>query len=307
MVPRLLVLALEFYRAPLRFGHLTDPAAPLPRPFGDWLSEALAAVAPANLRQTAEALAAEPGEIEAALVFFVRQVLLLPQADHYRVLGLPRQATDEAIRQHYSLLVRLFHPDRSPGDEDQGITLTARINAAYRVLRDPEARRRYDRGLPAPPSAPRPDDQAMQFFRPSGAVVPMTKGRARRSSSAGTRRRAGLWVAASLALAGLLLLVTREPEPPALRIKADAGSETASRPAYLQRDDPSARPDLGDPPLTPESPDPEPPQVPDPRRSDGAAEPSPPDQRAGRVLVRSTTDDPSPAAAPRLRVSRSST
>ena len=87
MVPRLLVLALELYRAPLRFRHLTDPAAPLPHRFGDWLSEALAAVTPAKLPATAQALAAEPSEIEAALVFLVRQVLLMPHADHYRRVG----------------------------------------------------------------------------------------------------------------------------------------------------------------------------------------------------------------------------
>jgi curved DNA-binding protein CbpA len=330
MVPRLLVLALEFYRAPLRFGHLTDPAGPLPRLFGDWLNEALAAVAPANLGQTADALAAEPREIEAALVFFVRRVLLLPQADHYRVLGLTRQATDESIRQHYSLLVRLFHPDRSPGDEEQSRALTARINAAYRVLRDPEARRRYDPSLPASPAAPHEDSDALSFFRPSGTAVPTLGRRARRSSSPGRGRRAGLWAVASLALAGLLLLITWEPEPPTLRIKPDAGRETASRPAYLQRDDPPARPDLGNAPVAPESPDPEPsrapstpagsadsdaekpdapeqPQVPDPRRADGAAEPSPPGQQAAPVLAQVAIDHPSVEAAPRLTASRSST
>jgi hypothetical protein len=312
MVPRLLVLALEFYRAPLRFGHLTDPALPLPAAFGDWLSEALAAVTPANLPATAEALTAEPTEVEAALVFFVRQVLLLPQADHYRVLGLPRQAADGAIRQHYSLLVRMFHPDRSPGDEEQSRALTARINAAYRVLRDPEARRVYDRSLPAPPT---PVDETLHFFRPGTAVIPAAKRSALRSVLPGSMRRAGLWAMAGLAVGGLLLVMTREPDPPALRINPDAGRETASRPAYLRQDSQPAWPGLinepGEPASTgadprptadiPGSPNvsgpeqrdaPERPKVPVPHPADGAAEPSPRDEQKGPVIAEVVIDEP---------------
>jgi curved DNA-binding protein len=63
--------------------------------------------------------------------------------DFYRVLGVPRSATQEEIQQAYRQLARRNHPDinHDPGAEDR----FKEINEAYQVLSDPDTRRRYDR------------------------------------------------------------------------------------------------------------------------------------------------------------------
>jgi curved DNA-binding protein len=62
--------------------------------------------------------------------------------DHYRVLGVPVDASMPEIRRAYRRLVRQHHPDvsRQPGDGDYFTALTG----AYEVLRDPRTRARYD-------------------------------------------------------------------------------------------------------------------------------------------------------------------
>ncbi len=66
--------------------------------------------------------------------------------DPYRVLGLPADASDEAIKRRWRELAREHHPDRA-ADPAEAARLTrqmARINAAYDVLRDPERRAHAD-------------------------------------------------------------------------------------------------------------------------------------------------------------------
>ncbi len=63
--------------------------------------------------------------------------------DHYEVLGLYPDAPDEAIRAAYRALAARYHPDRNPGNDDAELQFK-RINAAFRVLGDPERRRQYD-------------------------------------------------------------------------------------------------------------------------------------------------------------------
>jgi len=62
--------------------------------------------------------------------------------DYYEVLGVPRQAGDEAIKRAFRKLAFQYHPDRNkePGAEEK----FKEINEAYQVLSDPEKRRRYD-------------------------------------------------------------------------------------------------------------------------------------------------------------------
>jgi molecular chaperone DnaJ len=63
--------------------------------------------------------------------------------DLYEVIGTPRDADAEAIKQAYRALARELHPDMSPGDEDAGRFREA--TEAYAVLSDEESRRLYDR------------------------------------------------------------------------------------------------------------------------------------------------------------------
>ena len=65
-------------------------------------------------------------------------------ADHYEILGVGRDATSDEIKRAYRKLARRHHPDANlddPGAEAR----FKEINAAYKVLSDPERRSLYDR------------------------------------------------------------------------------------------------------------------------------------------------------------------
>lgn len=64
--------------------------------------------------------------------------------DHYAVLGLTRDATQDEIKRAYRRLALECHPDRFPDDADAEDRFR-KVSAAYAVLGDPEQRRAYDR------------------------------------------------------------------------------------------------------------------------------------------------------------------
>ena len=62
--------------------------------------------------------------------------------DYYKVLGVPRNATQEEIRRAYRKRARKYHPDIN---KDEGAEAEfKRINEAHEVLKDPQKRKRYD-------------------------------------------------------------------------------------------------------------------------------------------------------------------
>jgi molecular chaperone DnaJ len=63
--------------------------------------------------------------------------------DFYSVLGVPRDATSEALKKAYRALALKYHPDRNPGDKEAEDRFKAAAEA-YAVLSDPEKRARYD-------------------------------------------------------------------------------------------------------------------------------------------------------------------
>lgn len=65
-------------------------------------------------------------------------------ADHYEVLGVSRDASEEQIKKAYRKLARELHPDVNPADEAQ--ERFKLVTHAYEVLSDPTARRQYDSG-----------------------------------------------------------------------------------------------------------------------------------------------------------------
>lgn len=72
--------------------------------------------------------------------------------NHYDTLGVPRDATREAIKRAYRKLASQHHTDRGGGDHDA----MAAINKAYETLYDQEKRARYDASGedgPRPPTA----------------------------------------------------------------------------------------------------------------------------------------------------------
>ena len=68
----------------------------------------------------------------------------MARIDFYRVLGVSRDASDEAIKKAYRKLVFQHHPDRNP-DSTHAEPKIREINAAYEVIGDPDKRRSYDR------------------------------------------------------------------------------------------------------------------------------------------------------------------
>jgi curved DNA-binding protein len=69
--------------------------------------------------------------------------MALTYTDYYEVLGVPRDADQDAIRRAYRKLARKYHPDvNSDSDAEDRFK---QLGEAYEVLSDPEKRERYDR------------------------------------------------------------------------------------------------------------------------------------------------------------------
>lgn len=65
--------------------------------------------------------------------------------DHYKVLGVPRTATGEQIKQSYRYLVKGCHPDVN--SSPKAAEWTRELNASYNILGDAQARLTYDSAL----------------------------------------------------------------------------------------------------------------------------------------------------------------
>jgi len=295
MVPQLVSLALDYHRDPLAFRHLGEACRPLPDGFEDLFAEFCAVLAPARIAATAEQFAVEKGELEEAARFLVRHVLLNPESDHYRCLGLNRGAEPEAIRRHYQLLIRMFHPDRAEASTEFWAFHATRINLAYQTLRDAEARRDYDSGLPEHASR---ETSLAWFFRAQQPLIEFdyTKASARRSLGRRSRSRP-LWLygfGLAVVVGAMLALVSAMNRKPALRLEAGRHLETYEAiPGYLV-DFPSTK--AGDSPPT---------DVDEPATARllvaSAAETPKPEQKQEKQEGRLTTQQTSPSADPVAR------
>lgn len=65
-------------------------------------------------------------------------------SDHYEVLGVSREATDDQIKKAYRKLARELHPDVN--DTPEAHERFKLVTHAYEVLSDPTERRKYDMG-----------------------------------------------------------------------------------------------------------------------------------------------------------------
>ena len=64
--------------------------------------------------------------------------------DFYKILGVPRTASEDEIKKARLKLARKYHPDLNPGNKDASDKFKE-VQAAYEVLSDPEKRSKYDK------------------------------------------------------------------------------------------------------------------------------------------------------------------
>jgi curved DNA-binding protein len=65
------------------------------------------------------------------------------EKDYYKILGVARDATPEALKKQYRKLAMEYHPDRNKGNKEAEEKFKD-INEAYAVLSDPQKRKQYD-------------------------------------------------------------------------------------------------------------------------------------------------------------------
>ncbi len=63
----------------------------------------------------------------------------------YRILGVPKSATDAEVKKAYRKLTKKLHPDLNPGDSAAEERFK-KVSAAYGILGDAEKRKQYDAG-----------------------------------------------------------------------------------------------------------------------------------------------------------------
>lgn len=65
--------------------------------------------------------------------------------DPYKLLGVPKSASEDQIRKAYRALAKKLHPDVNPGDQAKANQFKE-VTAAYTLLTDKALRRQYDSG-----------------------------------------------------------------------------------------------------------------------------------------------------------------
>ena len=64
--------------------------------------------------------------------------------DYYDILGVPKTATQDEIKQAFRKLAKETHPDANPDDVDEATERFKQVSAAYETLSDENKRRAYD-------------------------------------------------------------------------------------------------------------------------------------------------------------------
>ena len=130
----------------------------------------------------------------------------LDEIDYYTLLEIPRDATGDEVRDAFHAFALRFHPDRhvgEPAQQKNALAIFKRGAEAYRVLKQPTLRSRYDEGLAKgtrrlPADAMRPDIEPASSTRgesfPAGSRVFFDKAREamRRSDFGGARMHLAL-------------------------------------------------------------------------------------------------------------------
>ena len=64
--------------------------------------------------------------------------------NYYKILEIPRNATQDEIKKKFRELAKKTHPDKTKGDSEEEMI---ELNRAYEVLSDKQSRKKYDRYL----------------------------------------------------------------------------------------------------------------------------------------------------------------
>ena len=86
--------------------------------------------------------------LKRAASFFIRTAMLRPGSDHYTVLGLDHGFSENSLRLHYRILIRLTHPDFVGNGEAWPTGSATRINLAHDVLSSATRQAEYNRTVP---------------------------------------------------------------------------------------------------------------------------------------------------------------
>ncbi|HXV22741.1 MAG TPA: J domain-containing protein [Alphaproteobacteria bacterium] len=87
--------------------------------------------------------------------------------DPYQVLGVARDANQEAIKKAFRKLAKKLHPDLNPGNKNVEQEFKE-ANAAYDLLSDPQKRARFDRGEIDASGAERPERSFYRAYAEGG-------------------------------------------------------------------------------------------------------------------------------------------
>ena len=202
-------LALACYRRPLDYQDRFSLTASLPEGIDRllWLANGSPEALETGIHQTG----AKPQELRDAARFCIQQWCLVRGADPHRVLGVKPGASPEQVKEHYRLLMRLFHPDRAAGRETWTDHYASRINEAWTVLSRSQDRatpddQPYPRYVPAQDTTHPAAERAVKRAGPlSSRHQPERRLRARRRWLPQLLVWGGLTVVAMIALGGFYL------------------------------------------------------------------------------------------------------
>lgn len=84
-----------------------------------------------------------PKFLRTAAILYLQTVMFAPEADAYRVLGVPSDASQEQLREHLRWLMKWLHPDRTKSDWESAFV--RRVLEAWQEVKSADRRARYDR------------------------------------------------------------------------------------------------------------------------------------------------------------------
>jgi len=137
----------------LRSPHVTRRASHSPLPNGVTFLLEVAAGDSEALCNASALTGRSEATLRKAAGFFVEQVLLSENADHYRVLGCSCDSSHGDLRRHMALIMRWLHPDvvsdgASAYRFDRGL-YADRVTEAWEAIKTKERRAAYDASLAA--------------------------------------------------------------------------------------------------------------------------------------------------------------